>query len=432
MMWMKKYSMCCLALLALCTALYSQPGDAQSERILVIGATAHLGTGVAIERSAIGFSNGKIDYVGTPDRVNRNHYDRIIQADGKHVYPGFIASNTNLGLSEISAVRATNDYREVGEFNPNVRAIVAYDAESIIIPTTVTNGVLLAQITPSGGVFSGTSSVVQLDAWNWEDAVIRMDDGVHLNWPRMTNKSGWYGSFGELETSEKSTETIEELKQFFRDARSYCSSGSEAVNLRLKALCGVLSGSQNLYVHTNRVKDIASVIHFAKQNSIVNIVIVGGEDAWMIPEMFRENKVKLILSGVHRLPDLPGDDLELPCTLPLQMRDANVTFCLQNAGRFDRMNLRNFPFSTGSAVACGLPYEQAIQSITLDVATILGIDDNYGSLEVGKSATLFISEGDALDIRGSNLTHAFIDGRVVGLENGQEKLFKRYRQKYSE
>lgn len=432
-MWMKRYSLALLIGLIFGQQATAQPGHAQDGSILITGATAHLGTGTAIERSAIGFSNGVINYVGTPDRVNQKQYDRIINAEGQHVYPGFIAANTTLGLAEIDQARPTRDYAEVGAFNPNVRSIIAYDAESMITPTTVTNGVLLAQIVPRSGVLSGTSSVVQLDAWNWEDAVVRMDDGVHLNWPRMTDKSGWYADFGELKTSENAERVIKTLEKFFRDAAAYCASGDKpAVNLRLQAMCGVLNGEQSLYIHANRVQDIAAAIHFGKDHQIEDLVIVGGADAWMIPEIFVENKVSLMLSRPHSLPDLPGDPIELPYEMPRIMSENKVPFCLQNYGRFERMQLRNFPFNAGTAVAHGLPYEHAVEAITLSVAAILGVDGHYGSLEPGKSATLFISSGDALEMRTNEVTHAFIDGRSVNLVNRQEKLYHQYRKKYSE
>lgn len=432
-MWTKRFKILLLAMLPAGTGLSAQPGSPQTGRILILGATAHLGTGAVIEKSAIGFTDGRIDFAGTASRVNASDYDRVINAEGKHVYPGFIAANTTLGLGEISAVRATNDYREVGEYNPNVRSIIAYNAESLIIPTTVANGVLLAQITPRGGVFSGTSSVVQLDAWNWEDAIVRKDDGVHLNWPETTTKTGWYASFGKLETSKPAYETIAELETFFKDARAYCKQiDKKTTNLRLQAMCGVLNGKQTLYIHTDRVRDIASAIQFAKAQGVARIVIVGGSEAWMIPEVFIDNEIPVMLSRIHALPELPGDDIEQPYKAAAQLHEAGVSFCLQNDGAFDRIQLRNIPFNAGTAVAHGLPYEKAVQTLTLDVAEVLGIDDRYGSLAVGKSATLFISEGDALDMRSNDVSTVFIDGREVRLENHQEQLYRLYRGKYSE
>lgn len=430
-MWTKKYSLTGL-LIALVCGVSAQPGPPQKEKVLILGAHAHLGNGVAIEQSAIGFENGIITFVGTANKVRKEDYDQVIEAWDKHLYPGFIAANTTLGISEIDAVRATHDYRETGDLNPNVRALIAYNAESMVTPTTVSNGILLAQITPQGGRISGTSSVVQLDAWNWEDAVVREDDGIHLNWPSMTSKTGWYGSMGALKPNEAAEKEITRLDQFFNDARAWCEAPPNTVNLRLAAMCGVFSGEKNLYIHADRVKDIAAAIHFAKKHSIKNTVIVGGADAWMIPEIFRENETGLILGRVHAMPDLPGDHIELPYRLPAMLRDAGVSYGIGNFGENDRMMLRNIPFNAGTAVAHGVLYEQAVQAISLDVAEILGIDKRYGSVESGKSATLFVSEGDALDMRGNKVVYAFIDGRSVSLKNRQTELFERYKLKYAE
>lgn len=431
MMWKKKYSAFWAILMWVSTPLSAQPGEPQSQRVLIVNAHAHLGTGAAIEESAIGFSDGKIDYVGTPDRLDQTQYDRIIDARGKHVYPGFIAANTTLGLAEIAYARPTRDYAEVGSFNPNVRSLIAYNAESMIIPTTVRNGVLLAQIVPRSGVMSGTSSVVQLDAWNWEDAVVRADDGVHINWPDLDKKTGWYGSPGVLEKSESANQTITQIEQFFTDAQTYChASEPKTRNLRLESLCGVINGTKTLYIHANNARQISSAVHFSRLHNIATMVIVGGAEAWLVPETLKENQVAVMLSRVHSKPRLPGDNIEMPYQLPVVLDDEGVTFCLQNQGRFERIQQRNLPFSAGTAVAHGLSYEKAVRAISLDVARILGIEKQYGSLEVGKSATLFISDGDALDMRSNSVVHAFIDGRSVGLESKQESLFERYKSKY--
>lgn len=432
MMWTKKYSAIWALLILVSATVNAQPGKPQSTRILIVNAHAHLGTGAAIEESAIGFNNGVIDYVGTPDRVDKSQYGKVIDARGKHVYPGFIAANTTLGLAEIAYARPTRDFAEVGSFNPNVRTLIAYNAESMIIPTTVRNGVLLAQIVPRSGVMSGTSSVVQLDAWNWEDAVVRADDGVHINWPDLDEKTGWYGSPGVLKKSEAADKTITEIQRFFSDAKSHCAASTpKTQNLRLEALCGVLNGSKTLYVHASKARQISSAVHFSRRHNIKKMVIVGGDEAWLVPEILKENQVSVMLSRVHATPDLPDDDIEMPYHLATLLDNAGVSFCLQNYGPFERIQQRNLPFNAGTTVAHGLIYEKAVRAISLDVARILGIEKNYGSLEVGKSATLFISDGDALDMRTNSVTHAFIDGRSVDLISRQEALFHRYHDKYS-
>jgi len=432
MMLMKKFSLLSVAFAITLASVQAQPADAQKERILILDVHAHLGTGVSIEHAAVGFSNGKIDFVGTASQVNRAQYDRVIEAGGQHLYPGFINVNSTLGLLEIDAIRATNDMAEVGSFNPNVRSIIAYNAESTIIPTATFNGVLLAQITPRGGIISGTSSVVQLDAWNWEDALIREDDGIHLNWPALTEKSGWYLAPGELKASEGGQKTITELEQFFKDAKNYCAqTATAAINLRLKAMCELFNGSKTLYIHANRAREIASAIQFAKKHGVQKMVIVGGYEALMVADMLKENKVPLILKRIYELPVIEDEAIEQPYQLPALLHAKGIKFCFDNDGAHERMMVRNIPFYAGTAVAYGLPYEQAVRALSLDAAEIIGIDKLYGSIETGKSATIFLSKGDALDVIGNQLLAAFIDGREINLKNRQQELFERYREKYS-
>jgi imidazolonepropionase-like amidohydrolase len=431
MMRMKKYSILVCSFVLFSISLIAQPGKTQTESIIVIGAIAHLGNGVAIENSAIGFKDGVINYVGTVNQANKSGYSKVIDVTGQHLYPGFIAVNSTLGLQEIDAIRASDDKNEVGAFNPNVRSIIAYNAESSLIPTATYNGMLLAQITPRGGVISGSSSVVQMDAWNWEDAIVLEDDGIHLNWPRLTDKSGWYLSAGELKPSERAQNIIDELEIMFKDAKNYCDqSQSSRVNLRLKSMCGLFDGSKSLYIHADKSKEIASSVQFCKKMGVKKIVIVGGYESNLTADLLRENKVPVMLNRVYSLPQLEGDDLDQPFKLPFLLHSKGVKFCFENDGAHDRMLVRNTPFYAGTAVEYGLPYEQAVRALTLDAAEIIGIDKNYGSIELGKSATLFISSGDALDIVGNHLVYAYIDGREINLINRQQELFERYRDKY--
>ena len=162
------------------------PAAHQKQSILLFGATAHLGNGEVIPRSAIGLRDGKIDLaVAALDvRMDSSLYDTVIYVNGMHLYPGFIAPNSRLGLIEVEAVRATRDAADVGGINPHLRALPAYNTDSRVIPTVRSNGVLIAEVAPKGGRVSGRSSIVQLDAWNWDDALIAEDIGMHLNWPQ--------------------------------------------------------------------------------------------------------------------------------------------------------------------------------------------------------------------------------------------------------
>ena len=412
------------------------PAPKQFKKIILLNGTAHLGNGKIIQNSAIAFENGKLTLVANAAaiKIDFTYYDTVINLETKHVYPGIISPNSTLGLTEIGAVRMTHDFSEYGAFKPHVRSIVAYNTESKITTTVRSNGVLLAQATPRGGVISGTSSIVQFDAWNWEDAIYREDDGVHLNWSKMF--SPW--NRGKFQQQGKSgnkeyEKSIAKLTGFFADALAY-SKEKEYVekNLRFEAMRGVFNGEKTLYVHVNFVKDITAAINFSKKYKISKMVIIGGYDAWMVADMLKENNVAVILKRVHSLPQRQEDDIYLPYKLPHMLFDAGVLFCLENSGDMEAMGTRNLPFYAGTAAAYGMDKEEALKLITLNTAKILGIDKTCGSLEVGKDATLFISSGDALDMRTNDVSSAFIQGRSIDVDNHQKKLFRKYSKKYEE
>ena len=395
---------------------------------LFMGATAHLGNGEKIENSAISMLNGKIDIVADASRIriDPNAFDTIYRIHGKHLYPAFIVPNTTLGITEIDAVRASNDYRETGSINPNVRTLIAYNTDSKIVKTVRSNGVLIAQVTPRGGVISGQSSVMHLAGWNWEDAVLRIDDGIHLNWPSSYYQSGWWAEPGATKENEKYDEIIATLKEFFKKAHSYAKSSS-VMDLQMESMKGLFNTNKTLYVHANNASDMLDAISFTNEFSITKIVIVGAEDALKIVDELKENNISLILNRIHRLPNKVGSPVDEPFTQPAKLQQAGILFCLSYAGEMEAMGARNLPFSAGTAVAYGLEYEKAISSISLNTAKILGIDNYCGSIEKGKDATFFISSGDALDMRTNNVEKAYIQGVVVDLNNHQKELFEKYK-----
>ncbi|MGQ0828109.1 MAG: amidohydrolase family protein [Bacteroidota bacterium] len=408
---------------------------AQTKGILIVNGIAHLGTDSVIQNSVIGIKDGKIILV-TPntEKIDSTGYTEVINATGKHIYPGFIAPNSTLGLSEIEAVRATADFKETGSTLPNVRSLIAYNTDSKIIPTVRTNGILLAQITPRGGLISGTSSVVMLDGWNWEDATYKADDGIHINWPRMQTRKLLQDNetfVGPYEKNKEYIKQTEELKKLFDDAKAYHEAETkEETNLRFEALKGIFDGTQTLYLHTNYVKEIIEAVNFAKQNAVKKAAIVGGRDSWRVVDLLRENNVSVIVSRVHDLPERTDDDVDQSFKLPYLLQKAGVLFCLNNEGRMEAMGARNLPFMAGTTVAYGLTKEQALKAITLNAAKILGIDKTTGSIEAGKDANLFISTGDALDMRTNNVEQAFIKGNSIDLNNDQKALYEKYKKKY--
>lgn len=406
------------------------PAPDQSRSVLVLGATAHLGTGDVLEDCAVGFRDGVIDYVGRSFQVNRQKYDDIVDAKGQHLYPGFIVTNTTLGLQEVGAVRATQDQYEVGTFRPNVRSVIAFNTDSEITPTVRTNGVLMGQITPRGGVVSGSSGVVHFDGWNWEDAAMVMVDGIHLNWPSTHHR---HRKNGQVDIQRRKTydQQRHEIERFFGEAQAYASARRGSLtDVRHEGMRGLFDGSLCLYVHTNDARAITEAVHFKRDLGIQRMAIVGGYDAYLVADLLRENEVAVMLQSVHSLPRFADDDVDLPFKLPKLLMDEGITVALQVDKRMTEMNSRNLPFYAGTARAYGLTEEQAVQALTRNPAQILGVDDQVGTLERNKMATMFLSEGDALDMRTNSLTMAWIEGREIDLDNRQRELYRKFQTKY--
>ena len=417
---MKKIVIILLALLQL--QVYGE------KPILLIGATAHIGNGEVYENSIISVNNGVFEIVGdaTKIRIDPSAFDTIYRLNGKHIYPAFIVPNTTLGITEIGAVRATHDYREVGGYNPNVRTLIAYNTDSKILNTVISNGVMIAQVTPKGNVISGQSSVMYLKGDNWEDAQLRADDGLHINWPSSFYSTGWWAEPGEIKKNDNYSKKVEEIDEFFKKASAYNIS-SNIIDLKMESVKGLFNGTKTLYIHTNHANDMRDAIRFANKFKIKNKVIVGAEDALKITELLKKNNVSLILKRTHRLPATQDKPIDDPFLQAKKLNDEDILFCLSYSGDMEAMGSRNLPFTAGTTVAYGQNYEDAVKSITLNTAKILKIDDVVGSIEKNKEATFFVSDGDALDMKTNNVIIAFIKGKEISLMNHQKDLYNRYK-----
>jgi imidazolonepropionase-like amidohydrolase len=421
-----------LLLMLVSVSLIAQqtPAPAQTTDYTIEGATAHLGNGEVIENSLLMFSKGKITFVGKAE-MKIGRIGTIIDGKGKHVYPGFIAANSTSGLVEVDAVRASNDKQETGTMLPHIRSLIAYNTESKVTESLRPNGVLMAQVTPRGGTISGTSSVVQFDAWNWEDAAIRVDDGIHINWPSRTSFGRWWRGEDKGPKSNKNyKKTIDEVKTMMNDAKSYLKGNRSPKNVVLESLKGLFDGTQTLYAHGGGEQEITDMIAFCEELGIDKLVLVHGADADKVADLLVAKNIPVLIDRAHRLPSSSDEDVHLPYKNAKNLIDKGVVVGIGIEGQMERMNSRNLPFYAGTYAAYGLDKEEALKLITSNTAKILGIDDKVGSFEVGKDATLFISEGDALDMRTNILTEAFIQGRKISLETHQTKLWKRYSNKY--
>ena len=405
---------------------------ANTQRILVINGTAHIGNGEVVETSAIGMADGKILFVknSLTQAIQRKEWDTIIDAENQHVYPGFVTANSTLGLTEIDAVRATRDFNDVGELNPHVRSQVAFNVESRVIETVRTNGVMLTQSTPRGGSISGSSAIMFLSGWNWEDATVLADDGIHVNWPASTQGGGWWAEPAPKSRNTNYQKEKQDIMDFFTLAEVYAKGTKTVDDLRLEAMKDCFEGTKRVYFHADGMQQILDIIEFVEKYKLKYPVIVGGYEAHMVGKRLIDAKIPIMLNRIHSLPEREEDDVNLPYMLPALLQKQGILFCIQNAGDMEAMNTRNLPFQAGTAMAFGLTEEEALQAISLNPCKILGISDKFGSLESGKSATLFISKGPALDMKSNQVSCLIFHGQIESTENFQYKLYQKYKKKY--
>ncbi len=405
------------------------PAKPQSKPVVISGGTIHVGNGQVINNGYVVFDKGRITAIGEGAAPNTPGAD-LVDASGKQVYPGFICPITTLGLVEIEeGAKGTVDDEETGDLNPDARSLVAFNTDSKVIPTVRSNGILLAQPTPNGGIISGQSSVVQLDAWNWEDAAYKADIGMHLTWPvaRVQRRRFGPAPAGPQESpAEKALKEIDAISKLFSEAKAYSETKPEVKNVRFEAMKGLFNGSKILFVNAEGAKEIVQAVNFAKKFGLRE-VIVGGNESYLVANVLKENNVPVILRETQRLPDRDEDDVYLPYKLPKMLQDAGVLYGLTGIGFWRQ---RNLPFEAGEAVGYGLTKEQALSMITINNAKILGIDKTTGTLEVGKDANLFISTGDALDMITLHVEDAFIQGRNINLDNLHKQLYKKFAGKY--
>ncbi|RZP00566.1 MAG: amidohydrolase [Flavobacteriales bacterium] len=426
--------------------IFSQqtPAPTQDKSVLIFGGITHVGDGQIINNSVIGFTDGKIDLIASSEEnwtdkllnmfsdSNNKKYDTIIDASNQHIYPGIIALNSNLGLVEVDAVRASVDDDEAGTYLPEVRSIIAYNAESKAVESMRPNGVLVAQIAPNGGVISGSSSVVQLDAWNWEDAVIKYDQGLHINWPSpYTFGRWWLGEERGLKANNNYNKQVNDLKEFFDKSKANMNL-DKSMNLKSRSMKAIFEGESTVYLYADDEKEIVDGVLFLKKIGINKIVIVGASEAKNQLDFIKENDIPVVVKQPYRFPQSVDSDPRETFMLAKKMIDKGILVSIDPSGApQSRVSIRNLPFYAGSFSSYGIDKEAALSMITLNPAKMLGIDSEFGTIEIGKSATLFISKGDALDIISNNVTHAFISGRNISLETHQTRLWRRYSNKYS-
>ena len=408
------------------------PAPPQKNPILLKNGLIHTVSNGIVEGSIL-FDKGKIlriaKYITPPENCE------VIDLGGKHVYPGMIAAVSGLGLVEINAVAVTNDHSERGDFNPNVRTNVAFNPDSEIIPTTRSNGILIANVIPASGLVSGQSSVMMLDGWTWENATLSFPSGLHINWPNMNSSSRTDNDKKRLKAARQQLDNLEKM---IKDARAYArlrqtksrlAENYHSEDLRWESMIPYVEKKLPIFVHANEVRQIEASISWANRHNL-EIIIVGGKDAWRTTDLLVKNRIPIVYEGVTSLPYRRYEDYDQAYKTPSILYEKGVQFCISDYGYAGRAEqIRNLPYQASMAASYGLPKKAALRAVTLSVAEILGIDEKVGSLDEGKDATLFISDGDPLEIR-TNIIQAYIQGKKIDMGDRHKSLYSKYKEKY--
>jgi imidazolonepropionase-like amidohydrolase len=420
-----------LCLIASIKASDTIPAPPQTKPIAIKGATIHPVSGPDIPSGTIVFENGKITALGA-DAAIPSGAD-VIDANGKHVYPGLINANTVLGLVEIGAVRATVDVEEAGALNPNVRSITSVNPDSELIPVARAAGVLTALSVPEGGIISGQSAVLRLEGWTPEEMAVLSPAAMHLRWPNLTIDRRPRARKSVKDQQKEIEKAQKQIRDAFANARAYWQARKNPapdfkIDLRWEAMMPVFDGKLPLFIHASTLAQIQAALAWAKEMQF-KFVLVDGDDAWRIASQLKESGVAVILGPATSLPPRRDDDYDSAWSSAAKLQQAGVKFCIASNGRGAETNERNVGYEAGLAAGYGLPKEEALKAVTLYPAQILGVADRLGSLEKGKAATLIVTNGDPLDFP-TQVETAFIDGRKIDLSNRQTRLRDKYREKY--
>ncbi len=407
------------------------PAPPQEAPIVIRSATIHPVVGDVIDEGYIVFDGGVITQMGAgaPPRVRDAE---VVDADGMHVYPGLISTNTRLGLTEVGDIGQTNDYNEYGRVKPEVWAAVAINPDTDLIPVTRANGILTGLVFPSGGLISGRCAAIRFDGWTWEDMAIDADAGLVMNWPRTEIVTAWWMDQSEDEQRKEAAENLTEMGRVFDEAEAYVKAKDAdptlRTDVRFEAMRPYVAGEKRIFVNANSVGQIESAITWAARRGY-RIVIVGGRDADQAAPLLARHEIPVILGSTHRLPSRRHSDYDEPFRLPAKLHEAGVLFSISTGG--GAAHERNLNHQAATAAAYGLPKDAALRAVTIDAARIMGLDARLGSLERGKAATLIVTTGDPLEIT-TDTKMAFIEGRRIDLSNRHKEMSEKYQEKYSQ
>jgi imidazolonepropionase-like amidohydrolase len=389
-------------------------------------------TGAVIERGSVLIRDGKIAEVGA--RVSSAGAAKVIDATGLSVYPGMIDSGTQLGLTEIGSIQETHDTTELGDFNPHMRAIVAVQPNSELIPVARANGITTAITHPSGRLVSGQAALINLDGWTWQEMTVKAPAAMWMEYPRAPRGrgAGFVQAEGAANVAQLRERQLTALRQKLEDAQAYAkakearavdkSLPSRPMDFVLDALVPVVKGELPVLMLANTEREIKGAIEIADKYKI-KLIISGGEDAWKVASTLKEKNIPVIIGPVTDLPNNEDDDYDVNYSHAAKLNKAGVKFAFQSA---DAAYVRNLPYQAGTSAAFGLPKDEALKAVTIYPAQIFGVDKMLGSIEVGKMANLIVTDGDPLEFK-TNVKHMFINGKPVDLSTRHTRLYDKFK-----
>jgi imidazolonepropionase-like amidohydrolase len=424
-------------LLALILGSFLICAGGQAATTAYVGVTVHPVSSTALENATLLVEDGKIAGVGTDLEIPSDAL--VIDLTGFHLYPGFVHPLSLLGLTEINSVRGTLDYSETGDINSDIRAEVAFNADSELLPVAMSGGILTAHVAPIGGIFRGTSAAVRLEGWNWEDMTLSGSVGAHIKYPSLQPPARTFyrpNPPSKDEVKKKKDKDLETINETLEDARAYAkaiiaaaagSAPKPDYDAKLEALGPLLAGQLPLFLYADERTQIESALDWLEEQQLENVVLVTGADAAPLADRLAERKIRVILNGVLKLPARDWEPYDAPYTAAKRLHDAGVEFSIgDGGGGFSAAHVRNLPFHAAMAAAFGLPKDVALRSVTLSAAELLGIEDRVGSLEVGKEATFIATNGDPLEVK-TRILRAWITGNEIDFSlDRQKRLYKKY------
>ena len=406
------------------------------DTILLRGATVHPVSGPDIADGSVLVRDGKIAEVGARVAVPKGTH--VIELKGLHIYPGMIDSATEIGLSEIGAVREMNDISDIGLFKPQLRAATAVNPASEHIPVTRANGVTSVITSPGGGIIAGQSVLMHLSGWTMEDMAVRAPAAMRLEFPTIRMPGGRFGGGAEAapgrasayaDAKKRYEQQLRELNDFMESARRYRQAKAAAgpdfeTDLKLEAMLPVLDGKIPMLIRAEKEKAIKEAIAFADKQK-VHMILERGAEAWKVAAELKAHNIPVVLPPTLRLPEEEDDPYDKPFSIPGELSKAGVKFAFASFGPGSEDNPRNLPYEAAAAVGFGLPYDEALKAVTLYAAQIWGVGDEIGSIEKGKWADLIVTDGDPLETR-TQIKQMFIKGAPVDLDNKHHRLYEKY------